>query len=501
MVNARTSAGDVRGERLDGVCVFKGIPYASIPGRFMSPGAAIPWSGVRDTLTFGPACPQSDGPPPGGRIAEVKTVFGMPQREAVEGENCLVLNVWTPSIDDTPRPVLFRIHGGGFGMGSGGWGWHDGTNLARKQDCVVVTVNHRLNALGYLHLGELCGEQFADSGNVGMHDLVAALRWVQHNIASFGGDPTNVMIFGESGGGAKVSVLLAMPDAAGLFHRAAIQSGASLKVQEPEEATVLAERLLETAGVRADDVERLQSMPIDELMTAVFAMPYGAFGPGCMSFSPVRTSVSVPQHPGEALARGASEKVPLLIGTTRHENAMFLAYEPERELDEATLQARLKPLFGHRLADVLETFKRGHPAATPTELYLLITSTSPRIASIQLAECKLTGGTTPVWMYLLAWESPALDGFVRASHGMCVPLTMDTCESMPATRYPGARVLATQMSAGWAAFGRFGDPNDSSVLPLWPPYSRGEKATMVFDDPCRIAMDPFREERLAVEGA
>ena len=269
----------------------------------------------------------------------MRTVFGMPHTEGIEGEDCLVLNVWTPAADDGSRPVLFRIHGGGFGMGSGSWGWHDGTNLAGKHDCVVVTVNHRLNALGYLHLAEFGGEPFALSGNAGMLDLVAALRWVRDNIAGFGGDPGNVMIFGESGGGHKVSALLAMPAAAGLFHRAVVQSGAGLRVQEPDDATALAAQLLETAGVRGDDIERLQTMPVDELMKAVFTMPRGTGGPGFMRFGPVLDPATIPQHPGDVLATGASAGIPLLIGTTRHENAMFLAFEPERELDDAALRA------------------------------------------------------------------------------------------------------------------------------------------------------------------
>ena len=262
------------------------------------------------------------------------------------------------------------------------------------------------------------------------------------------------MIFGESGGGHKVSALLAMPAAVGLFHRVVVQSGAGLRVQEPGDATALATQLLETAGVRTSDIEQLQTMPVDELMKAVFTMPRGTGGPGFMRFGPVLDPAAIPQHPGDALAAGVSAGIPLVIGTTRHENAMFLAYEPERELDDVALRARLERMFGDRFDEVFETFGRGHPDATATELYLLITSTSPRLSAIQLAERKLAGGTAPVWMYLLAWESPALDGFVRASHGMCVPLTMDTCESMPATQYPAARELAAQMSRSWATFVR-----------------------------------------------
>lgn len=239
-------------------------------------------------------------------------------------------------------------------------------------------------------------------------------------------------------------------------------------------------------------------MPIEKLMHALFAMQRGPIVPGFMSFGPVLCPSSIPEHPADALAAGASPAVPLLIGTTRHENAMFLTYEQERELGEGDLRARLAPVFGDRLPNLLETVRRGHPGATPTELYLLITSTSPRVASIQLAQRKIAGGTAAVWMYLLAWESAALDGFVRASHGMCVQLTMDTCESMPATQYPAAQVLATQMSSAWAAFGRVGDPNHQG-LPAWPPYSPGERATMNFDSPCHVVIDPFRAERDVVE--
>jgi para-nitrobenzyl esterase len=284
-----------------------------------------------------------------------------------------------------------------------------------------------------------------------------------------------------------------------LFHRAIVQSGAGLRVQERGDATTLAEQLFESAGVREDDVEQLQALPVDALMKAVFTMPRGALGPGFMRFAPVLDAVAIPQHPGDAVAGGASSGIPLIVGTTRHENAMFLAYEPERELDDAALRARLTPMFGERLDDVLDTFRRGTPDATATELYLLITATTPRLSSIRLAEQKIAGGTAPVWMYLLAWESPALDGFVRASHGMCVPLTMDTCESMPATRYPAARALAVQMSRAWATFGRAGDPNHEG-LPHWPAYSTDERSTMLFDDPSTVVSDPFREERHVVDG-
>jgi len=248
---AETTSGWIRGTRTDeGICVFKGVPYGASTGggaRFRAPSPPPRWSGTRDALTYGPSCPQPfgavSGPPVDEQDASRRRMFevyGMPVREEYQDEACLVLNVWTPSIGDAgARPVMVRIHGGAFVMGSGSWALHDGTALSLRGDVVVVTVNHRLGVLGYLNLAELGGAEYADSGNAGMLDLVAALSWVRDNIAAFGGDPANVTIFGESGGGYKITALLAMPAARGLFHRAIIESGPGLRVKTQEELSLI----------------------------------------------------------------------------------------------------------------------------------------------------------------------------------------------------------------------------------------------------------------------
>jgi para-nitrobenzyl esterase len=398
---------------------------------------------------------------------------------------------------------MVRIHGGGFAMGSGSWAWHDGSNLARRGDVVVVTLNHRLGVLGYLHLGDILGGDFMDSGNAGMLDLVAALRWVRDNIAAFGGDPDNVTIFGESGGGYKVSTLLAMPDAQGLFHRAIVQSGPSLQVQTPEAAAVIRDAILEELGLSHEHAADLQTVPVDRLLAAQLALARAGTVGGAMGFSPVLQPGVLPAHPGDAIAAGASAGIPLLIGTVRHEATMFLAMESIfggalPTLDDAALEARAKALLGDRAEDTLDVYRRAQAGASPLELYAIIQSDQMmRIPSIRLAEQKLIGGRAAVFMYLLAWQSPALDGFVRATHGLCVPLTMDNVDSAPmAGDYPISRQVAARMSEAWLSFARHGDPNHGG-LPQWDPYSVKARATMVFDEICTAVDDPFGDERRA----
>lgn len=508
-----TTAGQVRGSFSSGIHVFKGIPYgASTSGanRFMPPAPPEAWTGVRDATGYGQSCAQPYGEAEGPQEQwrrEIFALHGIPLHEEPQGEDCLVLNVWTPGLGDGERrPVLVRIHGGGYVMGSGSWGWHDGTNMARRGDVVVVTVNHRLGALGYLHLAEIGGDAYAHSGNAGMLDLVAALEWVRDNIEAFGGDPDNVMIFGESGGGYKVSTLLAMPGANGLFHRAIVQSGPGLVAMAPAEATKAALALLDELGLDPARLDELHAMPVEHILEAQLALGRrtpGMMG-GAMGFAPVLDDVVLPVQPGDALAAGASSGVPLMIGTTREEGTFFLLVEGMTTggslpvIDDEALVARVAMMAGERAEAVIATYRATMPDASPRDIYIRIMSDAVmRMSSITLAERKLAGGSAPVFMYILAWASPAMDGFFRATHGLCVALSMDNCDSAPmAGDYPASRAVAATMSDAWIAFARHGNPNHPD-LPKWAPYSLDERATMIFDEESVVLADPYREQRLA----
>jgi len=420
----------------------------------------------------------------------------MHPKEDPQDEDCLVLNVWTPSLTGS-RPVMFRIHGGGFAIGSGSWAWHDGTNLVNRGDVVVVTVNHRLGALGYLYLDDDLGADYAGSGNAGMLDLVAALEWVRNNIAAFGGDPGNVTIFGESGGGYKTSILLAMPAARGLFHRAIVQSGPGVSVRDPDAATATSRALLEELGVDVDEPSKLGDLPVQAILDADRAL--AGRGAGGMGMSPVRQPGVIPADPGDALAAGDAAGIPVMIGTMRHEATMFLSMESIAtgelpRVDDASLLARVRAFVDDRAGDLVAAYRACEPDASPCELLAVIQSDQMmRRGSVTLAERKLAGGGEPVYMYLVTWKSPAMDGFLMASHGLCVPLSMDNTHTSPAVDTPNGHAVANAMSEAWLAFARSGNPNTPS-LPEWPPYSLDRRPTMVFDVAPGVVDDPFGDE-------
>ena len=491
---ATVAQGRLRGYRNAGIHVFKGVPYGRPPTgahRFLPPEPPEAWSGVRDATHYGQSSPQI--PVPSTHVETVPAGFPLMTSllgwglDADQGEDCLVLNVWTPGVsDDARRPVMFRIHGGGFVIGSGSWPQSDGTHLAHQGDVVVVTVNHRLGALGYLYLGDLAGERYAASGNAGMLDLVLALQWVRDNIAAFGGDPGNVTIFGESGGGYKVSTLLAIPAAKGLFHRAIVESGPGLKVRTREAATEASRTVLTALGVAPgpDLIDRLSALPAH-----AFAIPAGYM------LGPVMDEQVIPQQPGEAMAAGASSTVPLLIGTNQTESTLLghLTELPAiAALDDAGMHARLAPLLKADTDPIIAAYRKAWPKATPGDILLLIEADRiMRIPSIHLAEHKLAGSTAPVFMYLLTWKTGALGGLFKTPHGMEVPFTMDNVDTASAlSDYPESRPLAARMSAAWIHFARHGDPNIKS-LPHWPAYTREARATMLFDNTCTIVDDPF----------
>jgi len=365
----------------------------------------------------------------------------------------------------------------------------------------VVTINHRLNLFGYFHLGDVAGEKYAASGNAGMLDLVQGLQWVHDNIAAFGGDPGKVMIFGESGGGGKVCSLLTMPAAKGLFHRAAIQSGASLRATAREAADKTARAMLAELGISPNNVDDLQSVPVSRLLSAMADMskrqagaPAGARPAG---FGPVVDGKILPSNPFDPVASPVSATIPILVGCNTHENALS-ADESVFNLDEEGLRNRIVAIAGEANATrVIDTYKKDYPGKSPSDLFFLAgTDRGMRLNAIRLAERKFAQGKAPVYMYLFAWRSPALGGRMGAPHTVEIPFVFDNTDipKVMTAGGPEVKSLAAKTSEAWIQFARSGNPNHKG-LPNWPAYTTGERATMVFDNTCKLVNDPGSEER------
>ena len=498
-----TASGRIAGVTSGGVHVFKGIPYgASTAGanRFMPPRKPAPWTGVRETTAYAGRSPQA---PASAQRPELATVWG-PVDTLPVGEDCLTLHVWTPALDTSKRPVMVWLHGGAFSYGSANSPRYDSTNLARRNDVVVVAVNHRLNIFGHLDLSGVGDDRFAQSGNVGILDLVAALEWVREHAERFGGDPCNVTIFGQSGGGGKVSVLLTMPSAKGLFHKAIVQSGASVRFAERERTTRLTDAVLKHLGLGLLQLDALQALPLAQLQQAVEPAQKTLPRPVHLlldryNFGPVIDGHVLPAHPFDPGAPALSDDVPIMIGGTKDESSIFLAPDEavwNRTVTEEELRKRIAAVAGGAADELLAYYKRRDPAAGASDrLITALTASNFAVRSVLLAERKAARAKAPVWMYSFDWETPAFGGRLKSPHSMDVPFVFDTLHVIgDAHRKPRAQALADKVSQTWATFARTGDPN-SDAIPAWPTYAGGRRATMIFDDECRIVDDPDGEVR------
>ena len=494
----QTTNGPVRGYREDGLEVFKGLRYGAAPVgslRFRPPVKPAPWSEVADAVGLGAPAIQvgvAPGETTGGRSNGDPAAPGQPGTD----EDCLFINVWTPGLSGK-RPVMVWLHGGGFANGSGGAAMYDGGNLARRGDVVTVTVNHRLNVFGYLHLGELGGDP--SSGQAGMLDIVLVLEWVRDNIAGFGGDPGNVTIFGESGGGAKVSMLQAMPPAKGLFHRAIIQSGPGLRAVPTAKATENAKALLAALGAAPGDLSRLQTASAAEIQDAA-TRATAAQGP-MGGFSPCIDGVALPRDPFHPDAPAISADVPVMIGTNKDEATLFVRGDPKwGEHTEEDVQKRAKAALGDKADAVLAAIRAAFPDYGPTHLICAVqTAQGMWQGSITLAERKAAQAAGPVYMYMLTWETPVGRGMLKSPHALEIPLVFDNVERARdfVGRGDEPQVVAEQMADAWLAFARTGDPNTAG-LPDWPAYDSARRATMMFNTTSQVVDDPLSGIRKAL---
>jgi para-nitrobenzyl esterase len=480
----------------DDIQQFWNLPYgasSTAENRFMPPRPPVAWTGVRDHIQVGTRSFQQPG------IGEPASVVLAMNRLEEESEDCLKLNVFTPGTDNRARPVMVWMHGGGFTSGSGNYLIYDGTCLAKKEDVVVVSVTHRLNIFGFLHLADIGGEQWAGATNVGMQDLVAALQWVQDNIAAFGGDPSRVTIFGQSGGGGKTTTLMAMPSARGLFHRAIAQSGAALRGISATDASAATERFLAKLGLNNTQLDRLQGLSPKQIQEAYYSAPVI---PGFAS-GPVIDGVIIPRHQWDPTAPEFSADVPLLAGSTATENGWL--GPPPFELDEAELVA----LFASGIAgndaaqgrELLSLYRKRYPDLRNRMLWLVAESDNSRRRNAQLLNTlKHAQGAAASYLYYFDWYSPVHDNRMGSYHTLDIPFVFNNVDVGASMTGAGQEryQLAHVMSAAWAAFARTGNP-DHADMPHWPAFNPDEYPTMVFGNDVALVNDPNRQERLALQ--
>ena len=503
-----TTAGKVRGFTKNGIQTFKGIPYAATTegsARFLPPSKTASWAGVRSSMYFGPVAPQG----PRASWANDENAFIFHWDDGIPGEDCLRVNLWTPSTNDNgKRPVMVWIHGGGFFSGSGQeQPGYDGENLSRRGDVVVVSLNHRLGPLGYLNLAEY-GQKYASSANAGMLDLVVALEWVRDNISNFGGDPGNVLIFGQSGGGSKVGTLMAMPAAKGLFHRAVVQSGSGLLQATPEASAKLAAALLAELGLRPSQVDQIQKLPYQRIIEAGLvatqktapakAPPRSDIMAPRSGWSPTVDGKVLPTHPFHPSAPSISANVPMMIGSTFHEWGVSAYDEKLESMSDDEVKSRVADIYGDKAGRIIEAYKKAHPSSKPVEILAFILS--PRSALVAQAERKAALNAAPAYVYWFGWVTPILGGRPRAYHCSDIAFAFyntDVAASMTGGT-PEARELSAKVSDAFINFARKGNPNHGG-LPNWPAFTAANGETMIFNTRCEVKNDPDRDERKTLQ--
>jgi para-nitrobenzyl esterase len=506
-----TNTGKIRGFKRDGIYAFKGVPYgASTSGarRFMPPANPEPWTGIRNALAYGRICPQEDSVHfnmDGKNLAPAdEDAFLLHRGSAVwiPGEDCLRVNVWTPEINGShKRPVMVYMHGGGY---SGGCDHdllsYEGESLARNHDVVVVTHNHRLNAFGYLNLAAIGGDEFASSANLGMLDIVAVLQWVRTHVASFGGDPGNVTIFGQSGGGGKVAILMAMPAAKGLFQRAIIQSGPFLKALSPDYSQQVAGLVMDQLGVSKSQVKTLQTLPVDRIswaaVEAMKKMPKGQprSGFGETGWGPTVDGTVLPHQPFDPEGLAISSDVPLITGTNLNESVSGLDHPNADSITAEEMHRVLRESYGDKTEAIISAYQKEYPNATPFHLYATIATSHWRMPALEQAARKAAAGAAPAYAYIYSWRTPVLNNRPGPFHAAEISFVFDNAEicNHYSAGDPAAFVLSKQMSTAWTQFARTGNPNHSG-LPHWPAYSADKRAAIIFDTPCSVRNDPEGE--------
>lgn len=486
---AVTAAGRIEGVEQDGILAFKGVRYGADTRttRFAAPAKPAPWKGVVQAQEYGASCPQTPIGSGGGLFASWR-----PSPVPPFSEDCLFLNVWTPALaDGGKRPVMVWFHGGGFAQGDGSSTAYEGTRLAKRGDVVVVTVNHRLNVFGYLALNEY-GEDYRDASVAGILDLVQSLEWVRDNISAFGGDPDNVMIFGESGGGAKVSTLMTTEAASGLFHRAAIQSGAMLRFPEQDAARAAADKVVANLGLDRDSIDNIHSLSTEEI-TAAWE------GTGAAT-APTLDGRLLTRHPFEPDAAPAGRDIPLILGTNRTESSIFLGATRPALFDltwEGLDKAMAVTYPDKDGAAIIAGYRALEPEAEPADIFFEATTDARWLAGhVRLAEQKVKQGGAPAYLYLFNWDTPVDGGKWRSPHALEIGFVFDNVANSVAMSGTGPeqQAIADMMADTWIAFARTGSP-DNGKIPDWQPYNLEQRPVMVFDTRPQVVEDARRAQR------